>query len=490
MSVRPSEHEPSQRGTWPGLVSLVAGLLLVALAFGRPGASQPSVRLLSMILLLAGLLLSLWGGMRLAGRAPDWSRGLGQPWSARRYRVHFQREAYIYMLILMVLCLGALLGHSNMLLLVFGLMAGPFVLGGQVTLLVLNRLSVSRQLPDHAVVGQPFLVRVRLENRKPLLSAWMIVAADQVTNRREKLQPAVLFTRVPPRQERSAAYRIEPAERGRFQFGPLRVTCGFPLGLVQRSFALGETQSLTVYPRIGQLTPAWHARFSRGSQASDRAPARTGVFDEEFQRLREYRGGDNPRAIHWRTTARRNELMVREYQHHRDPEIWLVLDLWQPARPSDEDRRRVELAVSFAATICAEQAHDGQSAQLQLFVCGKAPAPAGHIGASHPLRSLLDQLALAEAGPAPPLATAIRDAAQAVEFEARRVIVSTRPSAEALSSALLLGAAKAADARQLAASPADDDLAEIISEFQIVLADPETLAGYVTYDSSQRSASA
>ncbi|MSR60232.1 MAG: DUF58 domain-containing protein [Planctomycetaceae bacterium] len=488
MSVRQSEPEPLRTGVWPSLACLGAGLVLIALAFGRPGAAQPVFGLLTAILLVTGVLLSLWGLRVLIRRLFAWPGRWLLPWTNRRYRVHFQREAYIYMLILIVLCLGALMGHANMLLLVFGLMAGPFVLGGQVTLLVLQRLSIARKLPDHAVVGQPFLVRVRLENRKPLLSAWMIVAADQVSNRREDLRPSVLFTRVPPRGERSATYLLEPAERGRYRFGPLRVTCGFPLGLVQRSFALGETQELIVYPRIGHLTPGWRSAFSRGTQASDRACARIGVFDEEFQRLREYRGGDNPRAIHWRTTARRNELMVREYQHHRDPELWLVLDLWQPARPSADDRRRVELAVSFAATICAEQAHDGQNTNLQLFICGIDATPSGHVGYSHPLRSLLEQLALAEAGPTPPLAAAVRDAAQAVEFEARRVIVSTRTTHEELSAALLFAAAGAADAKQSPMNPADHDLAEIFSEFEVVLAEPNALADYLTYDESHRAA--
>lgn len=468
MSVRPSEPKTRLVGGWPEIAAITAGLVLVLLYFDQaqsPPASFPTGPLL---LLIAGLLLAAWGIRGIAGAILS---GLGRvlsPWGNRRYRAHVQREAYIYMLILATLCLGALLGRSNMLLLVFGLMAGPFVLGGQITLLVLNRLKALRELPDFAIVGQPFSVRLKLTNSKRGLSAWMVAASDTVESSSTEFHPGVLFTRVPPRGERAAQYTLCAASRGRYRFGPLRVGCAFPLGLVERSFELGQTQDLLVFPRIGQLTEAWRSHFRRGAAPAEQSTARVGVFEEEFQRLREYRGGDTPRSIHWRTTARRNELMVREFEHHRDYELIIVLDLWSPDRPSSVDKQRIELAVSFAATLCAEQAKGGVIPHLQLVICGQALDRVTTPGQFLPIQLLLERLALAEAGPAVDLGEALFEI-EVVDSSIRRVLITTRP--------------QSAPASQNGTSGSKaPPLPERAQAFGVIEASPDVLAPYLTFD--------
>jgi uncharacterized protein (DUF58 family) len=422
-----------------------------------------------MVTLGLGALLVLWGGRRLAVRVWELSVRFLRPWGTTHYRLHFQREAYLYTLMLLVTGVGALLGGSTLLFLVFALMAGPFIVGGQVTLLVLRRLQVTRVLPEFAIVGQGFPVRVRLANRKPLLSAWMIVAADTVANSREQVCPAVLFTRVPPGAERETMYLVRPSRRGRYRFGPLRVTCGFPLGLVARSFELGATQELLVYPRIGRLTASWHESSHWGMRAAERVAAGIGVCDEEFHRLREYRSGDNPRAIHWRTTARRNALMVREYLHHHDPDLWLVLDLWQPERPTDNDLDRVEAAVSLAATICAEQARVSGDVDLHLEICGRIRSRTTWMREARPLSALLSQLALAEAGASRDLPGALRESLQLSDSRTRRVLISTRPTEGALAEMLSQAGLGGADAESLGA-------------FQVIRCTVGCLAEYVGFD--------
>src|SRR5258708_1082114 len=142
-------------------------------------------------------------------------------------------------------------------MLVFGLTAGPFILNGQMTLGVLQRLHVVRRLPRHATVGENFPVTLCLSNRKRLFSSWMIVAEDLVQAPGEQLQPAVLFTHVPARSEREAIYEICPAHRGRYEFGPVRVLSRFPMGLMERSFELGQVEQLLGYPRIGRRKSGW-----------------------------------------------------------------------------------------------------------------------------------------------------------------------------------------------------------------------------------------
>jgi uncharacterized protein (DUF58 family) len=449
------------------LVAIAGGVALMRLYFDHPRLAKNSNPIVAIIYLGTGCVLVLWGVRALVSEV--WamiSRRRHQ--AVRRYSVRMPREAFAYMLILAVLCLGALLGHSNMLMLVFGLTAGPFVLNGQMTLGILSRLRVTRRLPHWATVDENFSVTLNLINRKRFLSSWMVIAEDAVQGSGEAMQPAVLFTCVPPRSQRDAAYSIRPARRGVYEFGPVRIFSRFPLGLMERSFEMGQIEQLVVFPKIGRLKPRWWRVADVGETVAERLQLRAGSGDDDFHRLREYRSGDNPRDIHWRTTARRNQLMVREYQHDRRPNLLLVLELWIPQAPQPADLERVELAVSFAATVCVEQAQAGVDSDIDLVICGKSTSIGSRSAGS--ISGLLEELALAQPAPATELAGAIQSATKIAPARQRRVVVTTRP----------------ADAtRPAAESPAATAPAVSTHGFEVVVADPQSLVEYFDLESAR-----
>jgi uncharacterized protein (DUF58 family) len=418
---------PRRAISWLGLAAILGGLTLIRLYFDHPRLANNPNPMVAIVYLGTGCVLVVWGLRALVAEIAGvlFRRGA---FSVRRYRTRMPPEASVYILILVVLCLGALLGHSNMLMLVFGLTAGPFILNGQMTLLILKRLRVTRRLPEHATAGENFSATLCLSNQKRFLSSWMVIAEDVVHNAGEQLQPAVLFTRVPPRSQCEAAYEICPARRGLYEFGPVRVMSRFPLGLMERSFELGGVEQLIVYPRIGRLTPRFRQTADSGEAVFNSARLQSGSSDDEFHRLREYRGGDNPRAIHWRTTARRNELMVREYHHNQSCDLLLVLDVWRPDRARPVDLERVELAVSFAASICVDQTRSAADSSVELVVSGREVMRASGSAGVRSIGELLRQLALAQAGPSAGLAAATRQALANSSSQVRKVLITTRSS--------------------------------------------------------------
>ena len=86
----------------------------------------------------------------------------------------------------------------------------------------------------------------------------------------------------------------------------------------------------------------------------------------EYHGLRGYRSGDSPRWIHWRTSARRGELMVKEFEHQNEQDLAILIDPWLPrTKASAEQRETIEQAISFAATLCVETArHQGRRITL------------------------------------------------------------------------------------------------------------------------------
>jgi len=466
MSQGPRAGRPRRGVSWLGLAAVIGGLALIWLYFDHPRLSQNPNPLIAVIYVGTGCILIAWGARALIAQvAAAALRGRHVP---QQYRTRMPPEALVYGLILLVLCAGALLGHSNMLMLVFGLTAGPFVLNGQMTVGVLRGSRVTRRLPAHAAAGQKFSVSLRLANRKRLLSSWMVVVEDAVQAPGDEMRPGALFTRVPAQSEREAAYEIRPARRGIYEFGPVRVLSRFPLGLMERSFELDIVEQLIVSPRIGRLKPGWRQQAAeRGQAAADQARARLGASDDEFHRLREYRSGDNPRAIHWRTTARRNELMVREFRPNLRRDVLLVVDLWLPARAGADELERVELAVSFAASICVDHMQSATDSMIELVISGRETERAAASSGVASMGALLERLALAEAGPADGLGRAIREAAAGAPGPLRTVLITTRPRAAL---------------EQVFTARSDAHERFEATDAEIIQADPHELAAWLEFD--------
>lgn len=469
MSSPNSTRGKTRRQTpWLGLFTLCGGIGLVLLYHYKPGVARGGSMFAKAFYLGTGVILALWGLGAVIGEL--WPRlGRLHAGPSRRYRVKMPLQAVAYLVILIALFVGALVGRSNMLMLVFGLMAGPFVLNGSITFSMLKGTHAARRLPERAFVGELFSVEVLLFNRKRLFSSWMMVVEDRLAGAREDLPAAVLFTRVPPRSERAGSYQVRLAHRGQYLFGPLQVVSRFPLGLMERAVVLDQVDALLVYPRIGTLSPTWYQQTAASNELVHRPQSRRGAFDDEFHRLREYRAGDNPRAIHWRTSARRNELMVREYHQNRDQDLFLLLDLWVPERPSESDRERVELAVSFAATLCVEQCRQTGDCLLLLGISGNQTSHWEAAASELSIDSFLERLALADAGPSLQLADLRRQLVPRCGPTARMMLITTRKLNQERVSELL---------------PADDTL----SALQVVEADPQILANVFQLDDAwQRS---
>ena len=186
----------------------------------------------------------------------------------------------------------------------------------------------------------------------------------------EALEPAVLFASVRPRKSRSACYELQLNRRGRYFFGPLEVSTRFPIGLVERGFITPADGELIVHPCIGRMTPRWRLDSQLAAVMMLHHRSRAGSFDDEFHHLREFRQGDSQRSIHWRTSARLNELMVREFEQNRDRGLLMIVELWLPDSPQSRHFDRVELAIRFAATACVEHFQQTRSVQQNLLISG------------------------------------------------------------------------------------------------------------------------
>jgi uncharacterized protein (DUF58 family) len=185
--------------------------------------------------------------------------------------------------------------------------------------------------------------------------------------------------------------------RGRYVRGPLWAISGYPFGLAERRFALTAAESIYVLPQIGHMRRSGLRRHLRGAdpvgprQRHRPNPAAHG----EVHGLRQFRTGDSPRTIHWKTSARRGELMVREFEDAPGDSLLLVLD---PALPDIPDAaERFEEAVSLAATIAREWCRGGAE-RLVLALAGRGPLLLDGIAGPGFVQRALEHLTEAAAG--------------------------------------------------------------------------------------------
>lgn len=348
----------------------------------------------------------------------------------RRSRVIVPREGVGYLAIMLVLAVGALLGHRNMPLLVFGMMAGPFVFNGWVVHAMLRGVQVKRVAPDRAIAGQFTSVEFQVRNTKRWLASQLIEVSDRIVPLNQKgfkteQEVNVSFVRVPAQSVRTGRYRLQFPRRGKFRLGPIRLSSRFPMGIGERGQVISDEIQLIVHPAIGRLLPAWNRQQKEFAEANQRVQSGMGLFDDEFHRIREYRSDDNPRAIHWRSTAKQGQLMVREYHQTRQADSVVVLDLPDQRDWTRHDR---ELSISFAATVCLQQANSASGSTMLLGVSGKLNRWIASRNPAAFREEALDALALCRRAPNPDLVGLFQQIlSDHPNQEDRLIVITPRP---------------------------------------------------------------
>lgn len=207
--------------------------------------------------------------------------------------------------------------------------------------------------------------------------------------------PRLLLPRLAAGEATGLTYRVRSHVRGRHELGPLVVRLADPFGLVERSQVVTGSATLTVLPRVVPLATSPGTAAGSGSQAA--STHRLGLAGEDDPTVREYRSGDDLRRIHWPSTARVGDLMVRQDEEPGHRRALVVLDDRAAAHAGEGGAGSFEWAVSAAASVVALLVRDGY--EVRLSRAAEADArPTGPAGlASADLA--LDVLAAVEPAP-------------------------------------------------------------------------------------------
>jgi uncharacterized protein (DUF58 family) len=155
---------------------------------------------------------------------------------------------------------------------------------------------------------------------------------------------------VPPlrrSQQTITRYRIRARRRGVITLGPAIVDFGDPLGLARRNMSVGRTDELIVSPEWVPIALPVPERCAGELVSAIEEIARTRSAHLEFRSLRDYAPGDDARFINWRASARRDVLIVNEFESHSG----VLLDVFLDSDSSAFSPEGFERAVSVAASV-------------------------------------------------------------------------------------------------------------------------------------------
>lgn len=235
--------------------------------------------------------------------------------------------------------IAALNTGNNLLYLILSMMLSAIAVSGISSESIVGKIQVERRLPDHAVAGESFNIYYLVTNTRRRGDAYALSISE----------PDVITSPATTPMLKSKESQLVSAEaaletRGVKELVEIRISSRFPFGLFTRSKIVKSPEEILVYPETFDLEAPDE---SSGERGQTRESQRKGEGSDLIG-LKEYVWGDNPRRIHWRTSARAAKLMLKETADEDTKRITILLDV--SGFKSESMRDGLEEAISLAAS--------------------------------------------------------------------------------------------------------------------------------------------
>lgn len=266
------------------------------------------------------------------------------------FRLRLTRWGVAYLVAAVVLGLAAVNTGNNALMALLGLVLGSYVVSGTWSRQVLATVEATVELPSEIYAGRPAVVDVELANTSGIFPAYGLVVRD--SDGRRVMAELYLATG----QRRRHSVEVVISRRGWHELGPWRLEVLLPLGFFLKSKVLVADRRVLVYPRLLSSSTS-PLRRGGGRRSPDALESRG--REGEVTQLRDYREGDEVRAMHWKQTARQQRLVVVERKRATEKPVFFVLDprLGNPSDP--QQLERFEHLVSEVATGVVRRLREG-----------------------------------------------------------------------------------------------------------------------------------
>jgi uncharacterized protein (DUF58 family) len=267
------------------------------------------------------------------------------------------RDAYAIGVLALLIFLVAFNLQSGWVYAVDALLVGILVVGFLSARFAVWRIALARMLPREAGEGERIRVGLHLRATSGGRRAFIRIL-DGIPG----LTPAsVILAGVDPGQGTQTSYFTTALRRGVHRAGPAVVCSGGLTGLFEARRTVPASGEITVCPRYWALSRFPLAAWTPALQAVGAARRRGGL---EFFGLRDYRAGDSVRHVHWRSSARRGRLVIREFEQEIPGSVTLLIDTRPEVQRGRDAESTLEDLIRAAASIAWYVTARGGSVRL------------------------------------------------------------------------------------------------------------------------------
>jgi uncharacterized protein (DUF58 family) len=251
-------------------------------------------------------------------------------------------EGTRFLLFALAVGIAAINTGNNLFYLLLAMMLSVIMLSGLLSELCLRGLVFRRHVPDYIFANEPVRVSIAISNQKAYLPSFSLRIFDVVNG--QEIDREAHIAQLDPQASILATYMIQAARRGRYCLQGVRAVTPFPFGLFQKKALYPDETTIVVCPELVPLPSPILQNLTALGQNQTLMRRGPGMA---LYNLREYRPGDDSRAIHWMTTARTSKLMLKETEAEDQRAVTLLLSTMAPAA----DDAAFEQAVSVTAAL-------------------------------------------------------------------------------------------------------------------------------------------
>lgn len=331
-----------------------------------------------------------------------------------------------YLPFIIFLMILAVYLRSESALTVIYLLVGTFFLALWWNKRSLEHINITREYQSHAFSGDHISVILVIKNKSILPILWLEVTEGLSVDLRARKSVKHVFS-LGMRGQKTLSYDLYPNKRGYYHLGPLRISTGDPLGLLQPAQKEFPSNPITVYPHVVSM-----AAFGLPSRSPFGTIKHHNPIFEDPSRIagkRDFQNGDSIRRIDWKSTAATGKLQVKLYDASISLQVAIVLDL----HPESYDIKTVvsssELAIIAAASVAAW----GKAHQQMVGLLTNGADPLNDHTMPNPLQpkkgaghfiQILEILARIQTGDNLPIENLIQNAIARLSWGATVVVIS------------------------------------------------------------------
>lgn len=211
-----------------------------------------------------------------------------------------------------------------------------------------QKIRGQRIVPDKFSNGDQNQIKLSIDNRYPFKAFLTIIdeIPEQFQERNFKIKQSIA-----PQKIASIAYNLRPTERGEYHFGDLNIYASSILGLVAKRFTFDSDAMVPTYPSFKQLRKFELLNINKNSVEYGIKKIRRIGHTMEFEQIKEYVQGDDIRTINWKATAKKNSLMVNQFQDEKSQPVYSIIDRGRVMQMPFEGLSLLDYAINAALVI-------------------------------------------------------------------------------------------------------------------------------------------